>query len=88
MSPSIFISCTSATPAAGLDMETSLTAFLAVKVMNAPVACCPGTLVRTQASLTSTPEFCEKTGLASIPTANAAINFVVIIDFKMGFQKM
>ena len=54
MSPSIFISCTSTTPATGDEAPTSLAPSLAVMFMNAPVPFWPGTVARTQASLTST----------------------------------
>jgi hypothetical protein len=54
VSPSIFISCTSATPAAGVEMLTSFVPVGAVSFMKAPVPLWPGTDWRTQPSRTST----------------------------------
>ena len=58
MSPSIFISWTSLTPATGEETDTSVAPSLAVSFMKAPVPLWPGTLVRTQASFTSTDCAC------------------------------
>ena len=54
MSPSIFISCTSTTPATGELAETSLPADCAVRVMKAPEAFWPCTVARAHAFCTST----------------------------------
>ena len=57
VSPSIFISCTSATPAAGVETPTRRLPAAAVSFMKAPVPLWPGTDWRTHASRTCTGEF-------------------------------
>ena len=47
---SIFISCTSATPATGLLTPTNWLPWVAVSRMNTPVAFCPGTVARAHGS--------------------------------------
>ena len=54
MPPSCFISWISTTFAAGDATPTSVASVAEVSRMNAPVAFCPATVPRTQASLTAT----------------------------------